>query len=49
MRERSDAKVDIAHVVYIPATLLLGVVCGYVLGARITRRQIEEDRTRAAR
>jgi uncharacterized protein YneF (UPF0154 family) len=38
-----------AHVVYIPVMLLIGLVSGYVLGARFTRRQIEEERNRAAK
>jgi uncharacterized protein YneF (UPF0154 family) len=38
-----------SHVVYIPVMLLIGLVSGYILGARVTRRQIEEDRKRAAK
>ncbi len=33
------------HVIYIPAVLLIGLVVGYVLGARAVRK--ERDRARA--
>lgn len=39
----------VEHVIYIPAVLLLGVVVGYVLGARATRAEVNRDRDRARR
>lgn len=38
-----------SHLVYIPVMLLIGIVCGYVLGSRATRRQMEEERDRASK
>lgn len=37
----------IAHVIYIPGTILLGVVLGYVLGTRAVRAEFEKQRKRA--
>jgi hypothetical protein len=34
------------HVIYIPAVLLLGLVAGYVLGARAVRAEIQRQRKR---
>jgi hypothetical protein len=34
------------HVIYIPSVLLLGLVCGYVLGARAVRAEIEKKKRR---
>jgi hypothetical protein len=39
----------IEHVIYIPAVLLMGVVIGYVLGARASRSNAARDRERARR
>ncbi len=36
------------HILYVPATLLLGFALGYILGARSVRRQFEE-KSRATR
>jgi hypothetical protein len=38
-----------AHIVYIPIAMLLGLVSGYVLGARAARREIERRRQQAQR
>lgn len=35
------------HVLYIPAVLLLGLVLGWVFGARATRQAIEDRQKRA--
>ncbi len=35
------------HFLFIPAVLLVGVVLGYTLGARITRAEIDKKRQRA--
>ena len=35
------------HVIYIPGVLLIGVVVGYVLGARAVRAEFEKQRKRA--
>lgn len=37
----------VEHVIYIPAVLLVGLIAGYVLGARAVRAEIERDRHRA--
>ncbi len=34
------------HFIYIPAVLLVGLVTGYVLGARAMRTEIERKRNR---
>jgi hypothetical protein len=39
----------IEHVIYIPGVLLLGLVLGYVLGARASRGEAARDRERARR
>ena len=38
-----------AHLLYIPGTLLIGVVIGYVLGARAVRDELKRQRERARR
>lgn len=35
-----------AHGIYIPAIALLGLVVGYLLGLRASRKQLERDRAR---
>jgi hypothetical protein len=35
------------HVIYIPGVLLIGLVVGYILGARAVRREFEKQRKRA--
>jgi uncharacterized protein YneF (UPF0154 family) len=39
----------VEHVIFIPAVLLVGVVIGYVLGARAARAEIKANRERAKR
>lgn len=34
------------HVIYIPSVLLLGLVTGYILGARAVRAELERRRRR---
>ncbi|MEZ4298752.1 MAG: hypothetical protein R3B70_27625 [Polyangiaceae bacterium] len=34
------------HVIYIPSVLLLGLVVGYILGARAVRAELEKRRKR---
>jgi hypothetical protein len=34
------------HVLYIPSVLLLGLVTGYILGARAVRAELERKRRR---
>jgi proteasome assembly chaperone (PAC2) family protein len=38
---------SVAHLLYIPGTLLLGLAIGYVLGARAARANVERMRRRA--
>ncbi len=35
-----------AHVVFIPAVLLVGMVLGYVMGARAVRAEIAKQKSR---
>lgn len=35
-----------AHVIYIPAMLMLGIVIGYILGSRATRDAIAAEQAR---
>lgn len=37
------------HIVYIPGVLLLGIVTGYVLGARAVRSEIASAQKKARR
>lgn len=37
----------LAHVIFIPAVLLIGVALGYVLGARAVRKEMNEMKKRA--
>lgn len=37
----------VAHLIYIPGVVLLGVVLGYVLGARAVRAEFEKQKKRA--
>lgn len=39
----------IEHIIYIPGVLIVGVVLGYVLGARAVRAEIEQLKKRAKR
>ena len=34
------------HVIYIPCVLLLGLVAGYIMGARAVRAELERRRRR---
>ncbi len=34
------------HVIYIPSVLLLGLVLGYILGARAVRAELEKRKKR---
>ena len=38
-----------AHVIYIPIAILLGLVAGYILGARAARRELERKRQQSRR
>jgi hypothetical protein len=35
------------HLIFIPGILLIGIVFGYIMGARAARAQIEQRRRRA--
>ncbi len=35
-----------AHVIYIPFALLIGLIAGYILGARAVRAELEKKRKR---
>lgn len=37
----------VEHFIYIPGVLLLGIVIGYVMGARAAREKVEKRRRRA--
>lgn len=37
------------HILYIPGVLLVGIITGYVLGARAVRAEIDAQRRRAKR
>ena len=39
----------VEHVIYIPGVLLVGLIVGYVLGARAVRSEVERSRRRAKR
>ena len=39
----------VQHIIYIPIAILLGLISGYVLGARAARREIERRRQQAQR
>lgn len=39
----------VAHIIYIPGVLLVGLVLGYTLGARAVRAEIERTKKRAKR
>lgn len=39
----------VQHVIYIPVAMLLGLISGYVLGARAARKEIERRRQQARR
>ena len=39
----------VQHVIYIPVAMLLGMISGYVLGARAARKEIERRRQQARR
>lgn len=38
---------SIAHILYIPGILMVGVVLGYVLGARAIREEVARARKRS--
>lgn len=38
-----------AHLLYIPGALLIGLILGYVLGARAVREELGRQRDRAKR
>ena len=40
------AEMTIQHVIYIPSVLLVGVVAGYVMGARAVRAEADRRRRR---
>ena len=40
---------SIAHLLYIPGALLVGIALGYVLGARAVRAEFDRMRGRARR
>lgn len=37
----------VEHFIFIPAVLLVGIVIGYVMGARAARENVEKRRRRA--
>lgn len=39
----------IEHIIYIPGVLLIGMVAGYVLGARAVRQDLERARKKSRR
>jgi hypothetical protein len=39
----------VAHVIYIPGVLIVGLVLGYTMGARAVRAEIERTKKRAKR
>jgi hypothetical protein len=41
--------VPVEHVIYIPGVLLVGLVLGYVLGARAVREEFERAKKRRKR
>ncbi len=40
---------SVEHVIFIPGVLLIGMVIGYILGARSARAELEKKRARARR
>ncbi len=38
-----------AHVIYIPIVILLGLIAGYILGARAARQELERKRQQSHR
>ena len=40
-------ELPVEHVIYIPGVLLIGLVVGYVLGARAVRAEFARQRKRA--
>jgi hypothetical protein len=39
--------VPVEHVIYIPGVLILGLIVGYVLGARAVREEVARSRKRS--
>jgi hypothetical protein len=39
----------IAHIIYIPGVLMVGLVLGYTMGARAVRAEIERSKKRSKR
>ena len=37
----------VEHVIFIPGVLLIGIVVGYILGARAARAQVDQRRKRS--
>ena len=39
----------IEHIIYIPGVLLVGIITGYILGARSVREELKKQKGRAQR
>lgn len=39
-------QMTVQHVIYIPSVLLIGLIFGYILGARAVRAEMEKRRRR---
>ncbi len=40
------AEMTVAHIIYIPFVLMIGLMAGYVLGSRAVRAELEKKRKR---
>lgn len=40
------AEMTVAHVIYIPFALMIGLIAGYVMGARAVRAELDKKRKR---
>lgn len=40
------AEMTSAHFIYIPFALMMGLICGYILGARAVRAELDKKRKR---
>jgi uncharacterized protein YneF (UPF0154 family) len=40
------AEMTVAHVIYIPFVLMIGLIGGYIMGARAVRAELEKKRKR---
>jgi len=38
-----------AHVIYIPIAILIGLICGYIMGARAVRNELARKQQQARR